>query len=71
MSDSYQQRPPIEQLWPLSRPAAPSPTPPARDWLELRARAPMRQPAAKANRRRPRPEQEGLANVPLFDPRLF
>lgn len=49
-------------------------TPRGRDlagWLELRARAPMRQPAAKANRRRPRPEQEGLANVPLFDPRLF
>lgn len=42
-----------------------------KDWLELRAAAPMRQAAAKANRRRPRPEQEGLADVPLFERALL
>lgn len=42
-----------------------------RDWLALRATAPMRQAAAKANRRRPRPDQEGLADVPLFERLLF
>lgn len=41
-----------------------------RDWLELRARAPMRQPAAKANRRRPRPEQTDVAGLELFEPGL-
>lgn len=40
------------------------------DWLALRAAAPMRQPAAKANRRRPRPEQQSVAGKPLFEPSL-
>ena len=48
-----------------------APAAPDRDWLALRARAPMPQPAGKANRRRPRPEQEGLADVPLFERQMF
>lgn len=40
------------------------------DWLELRARAPMRQSAAKANRRRARPEQADVAGLALFEPPL-
>ena len=50
--------------------ASAAPTAPSRDWLELRARAPMRQPAAAANRRRPRPEQTDVAGLALFEPPL-
>lgn len=59
------------QWWEIY-PPKPVPDPAAdRAWLALRAAAPMRQPAGKANRRRPRPEQEGLADVPLFERRMF
>lgn len=52
-------------------PGAPAAAPvPDRDWLALRARAPMRQPAAKANRRRPRPEQNDVSGLALFEPPL-
>jgi len=47
-----------------------APTTPDRDWLALRARAPMRQPAGKANRRRPRPEQNDVSGLALFEPPL-
>lgn len=47
-----------------------APGAPDRDWLALRARAPMRQPAGKANRRRPRPEQNDVSGLALFEPPL-
>jgi hypothetical protein len=58
------------QWWEIYPPQPPPKTAAERHWLALRARAPMRQPAGNANRRRPRPEQNDVSGLALFEPPL-